>query len=407
MPSSIRRRLLGTLFATSGINRTGYLLAVTVASLAAQDMLGSALWAGLPAAVGVVGTSLATTPMSAFMARRGRRAGMVIGQVVVVVGSLIAAVAVHTGVFFVLVIGFFLFGVGNSSDRLARYAAADVVPAERRGSAIALVVWAGTIGSVIGPSLLEPAQRFGRNLGVTGLSGPYLVAAVAFIGSGVLIAVLLRPDPLEFAQEERATEGSESVPVLTLLRMPKVSFAIIALVIGQVVMVLIMTMTPIHIRSAGQSLGVVGLVISAHTLGMFALSPITGWLADRFGGLKVVLAGEGLLLVAALLASFASGSDEGLLLVSLFLLGLGWNFGFVAGSALVVEDVAPEERLRAQGVADAFVWMSGAVATLASGFLLDAGGYSELALVGAVLSVIPPLALLLRTQGSGDRKPIP
>jgi len=385
---------------TSGINRTGYLLAVTVASLAAQDMLGSALWAGLPAAVGVVGSALATTPMSAFMARRGRRPGMVIGQTVVVVGSLVAAVAVHLGTFPLLIAGFFLFGVGNSSDKLARYAAADIVPAERRGSAIALVVWAGTIGSVLGPSLLEPAQQFGRDVGVVDLAGPYLIAAMAFVSSAVLIATLLRPDPLELAEEEQVPEGAATVPVVDLLRIPKVLFAIVALVIGQVVMVLIMTMTPIHIRSSGQSLGVVGLVISAHTLGMFALSPVTGWLADRFGRLRVVLGGEGLLLISALLASLAAGSDEGLLLTALFLLGLGWNLGFVAGSALVVEDVAPQVRLRAQGVADAFVWMSGAAATLASGVLLNAGGYSELALVGAAISIFPPLVLLrLRRTG--------
>ncbi|HDH26129.1 MAG TPA: MFS transporter, partial [Actinobacteria bacterium] len=201
---TIRRRLIGTLFAGSGINRIGFLLALTVASLAAQDMLGSALWAGLPAAVGVAGMALATTPMSAYMARRGRRAGMVAGQTIAVAGALVAAVAVYTGLFLVLIVGFFLFGAGNSSDRLARYAAAEVVSPERRGSAIALVVWAGTVGSVIGPSLLEPAQRFGIAVGVTGLAGPYLGTAIAFALAGILIAVLLRPDPLEFAAEEQA-----------------------------------------------------------------------------------------------------------------------------------------------------------------------------------------------------------
>lgn len=319
---------------------------------------------------------------------------MVTGQAISVVGALVAAVAVHTSTFPLLVVGLFLFGVGNSSDRLARYAAADITPGERRGSAIALVVWAGTIGSVIGPALLEPAQRFGENVGVTGLAGPYLIATIALVVSGVVLATLLRPDPLEFAQDERPLEGAEPTPVQTLLRIPKVAFSIVALVIGQVVMVLIMTMTPIHIRSAGQSLGVVGLVISAHTLGMFALSPVTGWLADRLGRLRVVLVGEVLLLVAALTASLASGGDRLLLVGALFLLGLGWNFGFVAGSALVIEDVDPHARLRVQGVADAFVWMSGAVATLASGFLLDAGGYAELNLVGAALVLIPPLVLL-------------
>ncbi|NOY57229.1 MAG: MFS transporter [Actinobacteria bacterium] len=395
LPSrTIRRRLIGTLFAGSGINRIGFLLALTVASLAAQDMLGSALWAGLPAAVGVAGMALATTPMSAYMARRGRRAGMIAGQTIAVAGALVSAVAVYTGLFLVLVVGFFLFGAGNSSDRLARYAAAEVVSPERRGSAIALVVWAGTVGSVIGPSLLEPAQRFGIAIGITGLAGPYLGTAIAFTLAGILIAVLLRPDPLEFAAEEQAKADTVPMRVSALFRIPKVRFAIVALVAGQVVMVLIMTMTPIYIRSAGQSLGIVGLVISAHTLGMFALSPVTGWLADRLGRIQVVLSGDVLLLIAGVLAAFASGSDRVLLVGSLFLLGLGWNFGFVAGSALVIEDVPPGARLRAQGVADAFVWMSGAVATVASGFLLAAGGYVALSLVGAGLALVPPLVLV-------------
>ncbi|GBD84071.1 major Facilitator Superfamily protein [bacterium BMS3Abin02] len=403
---TIRRRLIGTLFAGSGINRIGFLLALTVASLAAQDMLGSALWAGLPAAVGVAGMALATTPMSAYMARRGRRAGMVAGQTIAVAGALVAAVAVYTGLFLVLIVGFFLFGAGNSSDRLARYAAAEVVSPERRGSAIALVVWAGTVGSVIGPSLLEPAQRFGIAVGVTGLAGPYLGTAIAFALAGILIAVLLRPDPLEFAAEEQAKADSVPMRVSALLRIPKFRFAIVALVAGQVVMVLIMTMTPIYIRSAGQSLGIVGLVISAHTLGMFALSPITGWLADRLGRIQVVLGGDALLLIAGVLAAFAAGSDRVLLVGSLFLLGLGWNFGFVAGSALVIEDVAPGARLRAQGVADAFVWMSGAVATVASGFLLAAGGYAALSLVGAALALVPPLVLVRMRRAAASVQPV-
>ncbi len=395
---SVRRRLIAVLFGAVGLDRIGFLLAVTVATLAAEDMLGSPLWAGLPAAVSVTGMALATTPMSAFMGRRGRRAGMVLGQTIVVVGAGISAAAVNIASFPLLIAGFLLFGIGNSADRLARYAAADVATPERRGSAIALVVWAGTIGSVIGPALLEPAQRFADSLSIAGLAGPYLFAGAAYAAAAVVIFTLLRPDPLDLAGDERPKPGSRPVPVLELLRIPKLLFAVVALVVGQVVMVLIMTMTPIHIRSAGQSLGIVGLVISAHTLGMFALSPLTGWLADRIGSLQVVLAGEGLLLVSAVMASFAAGDQRTLLVASLFLLGLGWNFGFVAGSALVVEDVTPEVRLRAQGVADAFVWLSGAVATFGSGLILAGVGYSGLSLLGALLVLVPPAVLVAQRR---------
>lgn len=394
---STRRRLIAVLFAAVGLDRIGFLLAVTVATLAAEDMLGSALWAGLPAALGVTGMALATTPMSSFMGRHGRRPGMVLGQTLVVAGALTAAVAVNVGSFLLLIAAFVVFGIGNSADRLARYAAADVAAPERRGSAIALVVWAGTVGSVIGPALLEPTQELAESLAIAGLAGPYVVAGVAYTLAAVVIFLLLRPDPLSLVPDERPEPGSRPVPVLELLRIPKLVFAIVALVVGQVVMVLIMTMTPIHIRSAGQSLGIVGLVISAHTLGMFALSPLTGWLADRLGRLPVVLVGEGLLMVSAVMASFAAGDQRALLVASLFLLGLGWNFGFVAGSALVVEDVAPDVRLRAQGVADAFVWLSGAVATFGSGLILAVVGFRGLSLLGALLVLVPP-ALLIRLR---------
>ena len=171
--------------------------------------------------------------------------------------------------------------------------------------------------------------------------------------------------------------------------------AVAALIVGQVVMVMIMTMTPVHIRRAGEELGIVGLVIAAHTLGMFALSPVTGFLSDRFGRLRVILAGQAMLVVSALMASLAAGDDRVLLVVSLFLLGLGWNFGFVAGSALLTEDAPPASKLSLQGVADSIVWTSAALASLSSGALLEAGSYSLLALIGAGLVAIP-IGLLVR-----------
>jgi MFS family permease len=168
----------------------------------------------------------------------------------------------------------------------------------------------------------------------------------------------------------------------------------VALLIGQVVMVLIMTMTPVYIRRAGEGLGIVGLVISAHTLGMFAVSPVTGLLADRLGRVPVMLAGQAILAMSAVMAATAAGDDRALLVVSLFLLGLGWNFGFVAGSAYLTEGVPAAARIPLQGVADAVVWTSGAAASLSSGFLLELSGYPALSIIGAALVAIPVLAYL-------------
>jgi len=397
VPSRVRGKLLAALFASVGVTRTGFLAAATVTALVAQKTLGSATWAGLPGAVAVIGMALGTAPLSWFMARHGRRRGMVIGQLIAGAGALAAAVATDVAVFPLLVLALFVMGFGNAADRLARYAAADVSAAERRSSAIALIVWAGTIGSVAGPALLEPSRGIAESLGFVGLAGPYVLAAGMYAAAGLVVFVFLRPDPLDLAPDERVERGEQPLPVRELLRPALVRVALAALLTSQFVMVLIMTMTPIHIRAAGESLAAVGLVISAHTLGMFALSPVTGFLSDRFGRFPVIVAGLAMLAASGIIASTTGGADRFALVVALFLLGLGWNFGYVAGSALVVEAVDPHRRLQIQGVADSMVWISGAAAGLASGFLLAGGGYRLVSLVGSALVAVP-VAVIVRER---------
>ncbi|MGI9647466.1 MAG: MFS transporter [Acidimicrobiia bacterium] len=383
----VRRRLLGVLFASSAITRTGLISALTVAVLAAEDMLGSASLSGMPAAMTTIGIAAGTPVVAWLMARSGRRAGLTAGLGVGAIGALLAGIAVNAGSFPLFVTGMFIFGGGLAAERLSRYAAADITPVARQAFAISLVVWAGTIGSVVGPTLLAPARRVAEAAGLEGLAGPLLLAA-ALAGTASLVnARFLRPDPLSFAPGEEA--GGPAQSTRAHLDAPKVRAAIAALVVGQVVMVLIMTMTPVHVRRAGEELGIVGLVIAAHTLGMFAFSPLTGYLSDRFGRVRVILAGQVMLVVSAVMASFAAGDDRLLLVASLFLLGLGWNFGFVAASALLTEDADAGSRVSLQGVADSVVWTSAAVAALSSGALLEAGSYTSLSLIGASLVAVP------------------
>ncbi|MDH3539583.1 MAG: MFS transporter [Acidimicrobiia bacterium] len=390
----VRRRLLTVLFANSALSRTGLIAVLSVAALAAEDMLsGSATLGGLPAATATVGIAIGTPPIAWLMARSGRRIGLAVGMLISAAGAAAAAAAVNAGSFPLFVIGMFVFGAGISAERLSRYAAADITPVSRQAFAISLVVWAGTIGSVVGPSVLAPAKRFGERLGLEGLAGPFVLAAGFAVIAAVVTVRWLRPDPLSFvpirdSAAPRATVSSQ-------LASPKVRTAVVALIVGQVVMVMIMTMTPVHIRRAGEDLGIVGLVIAAHTLGMFAFSPLTGFLSDRLGRVAVIVAGQATLLASAIMASFAGGDDRLLLVASLYLLGLGWNLGFVAASALLTEDAPPETRVSLQGLADATVWTSAAMASLSSGALLEAGSYSLLALIGAGLVAIP-VAVLLR-----------
>ena len=384
-----RRRLLATLFAGVGLTRTGFIAAITVTTLVTKDMLGSATLAGLPAALAIVGTALGTRPTAALMASKGRRPGLVIGQLVTLVGAVGSFAAVVAGSFPLLLVALVVFGAGNSADRMARYAAADVAGPARASSAVALIVWAGTIGSVAGPALLDPMGDLAERIGIERLAGPYAVTAAVAVIAAIVLHTMLRPDPLSLAAAPKVGAGQPRARLRDALTAPVTRFAIVSLVIGQFVMVVIMAMTPIHIRNAGIDLGGVGLVISAHTLGMFAMSPLTGWMADRVGRIPVILAGQAILVLSALMASVAAGDDTVLLVVALFLLGLGWNFGFVAGSALLATGGDVDARIRLQGLADSVVWSSAALASLASGVLLIVGGFPLVTLAGAALIAVP------------------
>jgi MFS family permease len=366
---------------------------VTVTSLVAEDLLGSVTLSGLPSAAATIGVAIGTTPIAALMVRRGRRVGIASGLLLAAVGAILGALAISLTSFPLFVFGTFVVGVGMAGDRLSRYAASDISSEDKRAFSIAIVVWAGTIGSVVGPALLDPVKRVAEAFGMEGLTGPYLLAAATLLLAATAISLGLRPDPLSFVEVAPEPPAKRRPgAVLGLLALPSVRFAIIALAVGQVVMVLIMTMTPIHIDRAGDGLGTIGLIIAAHTFGMFALSPLTGWVADRIGRPKVILAGHGILLMSALLAANASGEPTALLFVALFLLGVGWNFSFIAGSAYLSEYAPADLRVPLEGMADTVVWSSGAAAGLSSGMLLGISSYAVLCLVGASIVILPAVA---------------
>jgi MFS family permease len=396
VPDSTRRRLLAVLFLGSGLARTGFIAAVSVAALVAEDLLDSASLAGVPAAASTIGVAVGTAPIAALMARRGRRSGISFGLGVAALGALVAAAAIGLGSYLVFVAGMFALGFGSAGDRLSRYAASDISMPERRSFSISLIVWAGTIGAVLGPLLLQPVATAAEGIGLESLVGPLLFASFALAVAAVVALIALRPDPLSFVEPAPARRaGSALASLRPLLVRPPVRYAITALVAGQVVMVLIMTMTPVHIRRAGDGIAIVGLVIGAHTFGMFAVSPLTGLLADRIGRIPVMVTGQVVLVASAFLAAFAGGNSTALLVTSLFLLGLGWNFGFVAGSAYLTEGAPVTERVALQGFGDTLIWTSGALASFSSGLLFQAGGYALLCLLGSAL-VVAPAALFVR-----------
>lgn len=394
----VRSRI--ALFAGVAFGSTGHIAAVTVAAIVGKDLLGSTTLAGLPGATVVLGAAAGAITLSGVMAKRGRRLGLTVGYILAVLGALIATLAIVTRSFPILVVGTFLIGFGNSSNNLSRYAAADLVPSKRRPVAIGLVVWASTIGGVVGPWLVPLAQNFAVKLNLPPLAGPYLVPVLFVAIAAALSFVLLRPDPFALADESALHEESADarVPIRTILTRPIVLAAIAALVGGQATMTLIMTMTPLHLTDHHHGLETVGLVISGHVAGMFALSPLSGWITQRYGSVRTIFLGSAVLIGASILAAFAPPDSDTLLFAALFLLGFGWSLGFVAGSSLLSTGVSLAERARVQGAADAVIWSTSALASLGSGLVVAAAGYTTLGLLGVAIVAGPALLLISRRQ---------
>ena len=398
-----RTRIRRSLIAGVALGSTGHIAAVTVATIVAQDLLGTSALAGAPGAAVVLGAAAGALSLSSLMARRGRRPGLVLGYLIGIAGALLAALAVIIRSFPLLLPATFLIGFGNSSNQLSRYAAADLVPASKRASAIGLVVWGSTVGSVIGPTLVPIAGRAASSIGLPALAGPYLLP-VLFVGlAAILTFTMLRPDPHSIAEQSSIRQAGDpsAAPLRRILRRPVVGAAIVALVVGQFTMVLIMTMTPLHMTQHGHGLEAVGLVLSAHTFGMFALSPVSGRLTERYGSVATIFVGTAVLIASALLAAFAP-ADGGLVLgLALFLLGFGWNLGFVAGSAMLSAGLELAERTRVQGLADALIWTTAAIASLGSGVILQTAGYTTLGLLGGGLVILPIWVLVARRSAIG------
>lgn len=319
--------------------------------------------------------------MARVMQRRGRRAGLVLGYAIAALGGGLAAAGAGTGAAAGLAGGMLLLGAGNAGAQLSRYAAADLAPPHRRGAAMGTLLWAVTAGAAGGPLLLAPAGQAAAAAGAAAIAGPLLLAALA-AGAGLAAASL---PPL------RAAAGGGVVRLRALLRAGPARPALTVMATAQVVMVAVMTATPVAMHMGGQGLAAVGLVLSAHTFGMFALSPLTGWLADRLGSRAVMSAGLAVLAAATAAAGLAPARTA-----ALFLLGYGWNLCFIGGSAHLAGGLPPLERARVEGAVDAGVWAAAAIAGLAGTALLGAVGYPLLTTAAGLLVTVPALMLTRR-----------
>jgi MFS family permease len=408
--AAIGRRTIWLLFVSQIFGSASTAAALTVATILAAMILGSSTWAGVPNAVRMLGAALFSVLLSAVMVRAGRRNGLFLGFAVGAVGAAVSVVSAILMDWSLLLVGSVVFGAGYAATLLSRYAAADVSPAHRRGTSISYVVWGATVGAVAGPTIIGLAANWAESVSLPPVAGALSVSVLAFAVAALLIVAFLRPDPLQIArqiaaQDPALREQTPPLPLGELLRIAGVQVGLIALMCSNVIMIAIMAMTPVHMHHHGHSLHTVGLVISAHVVGMYVCSPVTGWLTDRFGRQLVIVLSALTFIVAAVLNG-ATPPDNGLLIgLGMFLIGLGWNFGFVGGSALLTDAVDLQERPRVQGMADMWMGVAAALGSLVSGPIMENHGFPALNYVIGLLVVFPLAAVFLRRiEASSDAR---
>ncbi|WP_173095303.1 MFS transporter [Actinomadura verrucosospora] len=380
-----RARPMAALCTGTALMNAAMSMASTAGTLAAADRLGTG-WGGVPATAGIVGTGAGALALTRLARRLGRRAVLAGGYLAAAAGACLAVAGVARGDVAALCAGMAMLGLGNAGAQLSRYAAADLYPPGRRGSAIGVVVWSAAIGAVGGPLLLDPSGGLARGLGLPSLAGPFLVALLTSAAAAIAVAAAAPAAPAS-----GAPEAGERLSVRALLQGPVTRSALVVMVTAQVVMVAVMTAAPVAMRMHGDGLGMVGMTVSAHTLGMFALSPVTGRLVDRYGARPVMLAG-----VAALAASTglaAAGDGAWTRTAALFGLGYAWNLCFVGGSGRLARELPEPARTDIEGTVDAAVWTIAAAAGLLSTVIMSAAGYGVLAGTFCGLAVLASAAL--------------
>ena len=389
--SQTARKITLTLFLAQSLFSAGSIAVATVNSIMGAK-LGGKPWAGVPSAVFLLGSALAASVWGVLMDLIGRRNGIALGLAFGVVGAGLVVVAVNQSILVLMLAGMALLGFAQSAMLLGRFAAAEVNPPVKRGAAISNVVLGGAFGAIFGPLLVGPMGKFSLRMGMDELAGAYIAGLILFGAASVIISIGLRPDPRDVGKQvaalypDSAPEG-EARPISVILRQPAALTAVTAMVLGQVVMVAIMVITSLHMEENHHQLGDISAVISAHTLGMYAFSVLSGRLADRWGRGLVILTGSATLLLACLTAPLSP--DVLPLAVSLFLLGLGWNFCFVGGSTLLADQLSPAERARTQGVNDLLVGLASATGSLGSGLVFAVTSYTVITLLAGMLSLIP------------------
>lgn len=391
---TVRVLALGQILGGFGLGST-----LSIGALLAADLSGTVAWSGAAATFSTLGTASWAIPLSRLAFSRGRRVALALGAALAISGASLVIAAASLRFFPLLLVALFLLGAGSATSLQARFAATDIPVRKKVGRDLSLVVWATTIGAVTGPNLFGPGEIVGRFLNLPELTGPFLFTIAAQLMATSAFWFGLRPDPLLVAKQIDADnlrirpKVSLGSAFVTLKKYPVAGYSIATIALSHMVMVSVMSMTPVHVTSHGGSLVVVGFVISLHILGMYAFAPLFGILSDRIGPIKTVLLGQSIYLAALLTAGLGS-EEQHLVTIGLLLLGLGWSASTVSASALLTVSVPTEQKTNVQGLSDALMNLSGAMGGAVAGTVVSLVMFTGLSLIALVpVSVIVVLSI--------------
>ncbi|MCQ9162456.1 MFS transporter [Arthrobacter sp. STN4] len=409
-PTARRNQLV--LVAGQLLSGVGVASGISVGGILAAQLAGTTAASGFVQTASTLGAGLVAVPLANLAVRAGRRWALSAGFALGAAGAVMVLLAAHLGQFWLMAAGMLFFGAASASGLQARYAAVDGAPPQTAGRAMAIVIWATTVGSVAGPNLSEPGRLLGLRLGMVPLSGPFLFSVVAFTTAALVIATFFlgAPRPGGSSRPARAGEprAARARPVAankrhgawaalrTASRNPRALAALVSVTGGHMIMVGVMVMTPVAMDAHGQSLEIIGVVISLHIVGMYAASPVFGWLVDKAGALRVVLAGCGIFALAITLGALMSDAGNPVFMsIALAMLGLGWSACLIGGSSLLTASAPEDIRVPLQGANDMLMNFGAAGMAAVAGPVLTAGGFLWVNLAALVV-LVPMVALAIR-----------
>lgn len=372
----------------------GLAAGVTVGALLAQDMLGTDSFAGIPAALLTLGSAGAALIVGRLSQRFGRRTGLAAGFLAGGIGAIGVVMAAVDRNIFLLFVSLLVYGAGTATNLQARYAGTDLAKPNQRATAVSIAMVSTTFGAVAGPNLVDVMGQFAMSIGVPALAGPFILGAAAFTLAGLVLLIFLRPDPFVVAkaiadQQKMAQSASQDANVESRsVNNRGIIVGAAVMILTQIVMVAIMTMTPIHMKHHGHGLSEIGLVIGVHIGAMYLPSLLTGVLVDKIGRTAMSYTSGVILLAAGVLAALAPADSMFLLITALALLGLGWNFGLISGTALIVDATHPATRAKTQGTIDVLIALAGASGGALSGMVVAQASYATLSLAGGFLALL-------------------